>query len=116
VVRVKIVDKETLKSWRGRPDLFLMDARSRAAWDQSIAKIEFAHRFEPEKLSKMAVDIPKHKKLVLYCEDGETICPFLAQELKKMGFTNLYILEGGFRAWRGKDYAVVPKELKWRIK
>jgi rhodanese-related sulfurtransferase len=105
------VDKETLKSWLGQPDLFLMDVRGTSAWNRSIAKIEHSHRFDPEKFGKMAQDIPKNKKLVLYCEDGKTNCPIMAQELEKMGFTKLYLLEGGFRGWRGKEFPAVPKEL-----
>lgn len=110
---MKSVHKETLKSWLGDPDLFLMDVRTSTAWNRSIAKIEHAHRFEPERLSQMVRDIPKNRKLVLYCEDGETSCPFIAAELERMGFTNLFVLEGGFRAWRGKEYPSVPKELKY---
>ena len=105
------VDRETLKGWLGQSDLFLMDVRSATGWNNSIAKIEHAHRFDPEKLSKMVRDIPKNKKLVLYCEDGKTNCPMMAQELEKMGFTNLYLLEGGIQVWRGKEYPVVPKEM-----
>lgn len=108
---MKTVDKETLRSWLEDPNLFLMDVRSAAAWKRSIAKIERAHRFDPEKLGKMVQDIPKHKKLVLYCENGTTSCPVMSQELEKMGFTNLYLLEGGFQAWQGKEFPAVPKEL-----
>jgi len=108
---MKPVDKDTLKNWLGQPDLFLMDVRSASAWNRSIAKIEHAHRFDPEKLGKMAQDIPKNKKLVVYCEDGKTRCPVMIQELEKMGFTNLYLLKGGFRGWRGKEFPAVPKEL-----
>ena len=111
---MKTVDKETLKGWLGQPDLFLMDVRSAAGWRGSIAKIEHAHRFEPDRLGKMARDIPKNKKLVLYCEDGKTSCPFMVSELEKMGFTNLYVLEGGFQAWQGKEFLLVPKEWKPR--
>ena len=109
---MKIVDKETLRDWLGDPDLFLMDVRSTAARNHSIAKIEHSHRFDPEKLGKMTQDIPNNKKLVLYCEDGQTNCPVMVQELEKMGFTNLYLLEGGFQAWQGKEFSAVPKELE----
>lgn len=108
---MKVVNRETLKKWLGQADVFLMDVRSSTAWNRSIAKIEKAHRFDPERFSRMARDIPKNKKLVLYCEDGSTICPIMAQELEKMGFTKLYLLEGGFRSWQGKDYLTEPKEL-----
>jgi rhodanese-related sulfurtransferase len=109
---MKTVDQETLRNWLGDTDLFLMDVRSTSARNRSIAKIEHSHRFEPEKFGKMAQDIPKNKKLVLYCEDGKTNCPNIAKELEKMGFTKLYLLEGGFRGWRGKEFPAVPKELR----
>ena len=107
---MKTVDKETLRDWLGDPDLFLMDVRSTSERNHSIAKIEHSHRFDPEKFGKMAQDIPKNKKLVLYCEDGKTNCPGIAQKLEKMGFTKLYLLKGGFRSWRGKEFPAVPKE------
>ncbi len=110
---MKTVERETLKGWLGQPDLFLMDVRA-AGWQRSIAKIEHAHRFEPDRLGKMARDIPKNRKLVLYCEDGKTSSPFMAGELEKMGFSNVYVLQGGFQAWQGKDFPVVPKELEER--
>jgi rhodanese-related sulfurtransferase len=108
---MKTVDRETLKDWLGMSDIFLMDVRSAGAWKSSIAKIEHAHRFDPERFSKMVRDIPKNKKLVLYCEDGKTNCPSMAQELEKMGFTELYLLDGGLRVWQGKEFPMVPKEL-----
>ncbi|MCL4501808.1 MAG: rhodanese-like domain-containing protein [Deltaproteobacteria bacterium] len=109
---MKRVDKETLKSWLGQPGLFLMDVRSASAWNRSIAKIECSHRFAPEKFGKMLQDIPKNKKLVLYCEDGKTVSPILIQKLEKMGFTNLNLLEGGFQTWKGKEFPAVPKEVE----
>ena len=109
---MKSVDRETLKDWLGQSNLFLMDVRSETAWKRSIAKIEHAHRFDPQNLSKMIRDIPKNKKLVLYCEDGKASCRGIAQELEKMGFMNLYLLEGGIQVWRGKEYPMVPKEAR----
>ena len=99
---MKTVDQQTLRNWLEDADLFLMDVRSTSARNHSIAKIEHSHRFDPEKFGKMAQDIPKNKKLVLYCEDGKTNCPVIAQKLEKMGFTKLYLLEGGFGAGGGK--------------
>jgi len=34
----------------------------------------------------------------------------VAQELEKLGYSKVYVLEGGWRAWEGKEYPVVPKE------
>ena len=110
---MKFLNKETLKSWLGTPELFLIDVRSPQAFAQSIAKIEQAHRIEPGKLSTLAKNIPKNKKVVLYCENGLTECPPLAQELDQRGFKEVFVLQGGWKAWFGKDYATVPKELTY---
>lgn len=108
---MKSVDKATLKNWLGLPDLFLIDVRSSRAFDKSIAKIEQAHRIEPVHLPQVAGKISKDKKIVLYCENGRTECPNLAQELDRLGFKEVYVLEGGWQVWSGKEYPSVPKEL-----
>jgi rhodanese-related sulfurtransferase len=107
---VKSVSKETLKSWLGLSELFLADVRSCEAFGRSIAKIELAHRLEPDKVKTQARKIPKHLKVVLYCENGTTECPRVAVQLDKMGFKKVFVLEGGWQQWSGKDYPAVPKE------
>jgi rhodanese-related sulfurtransferase len=107
---VKCISKETLRSWLGRPELFLVDVRSPQAFARSIAKIELAHRIEPDKVPARAKDIPKNLKVVLYCENGAAECPRVALELDKMGFKKVFVLEGGWQGWSGKDYLAIPKE------
>jgi rhodanese-related sulfurtransferase len=106
---VKSINKETLKSWLGLPELVLLDVRSPQAFEQSIAKIEMAKRVEPAQLPTLARLISKNKKVVLYCENGKTQCPMLAQELGRMGFKEVYVLEGGWLGWSGKDYPPFPR-------
>lgn len=53
---------------------------------------------------------PRHKLLagaaerpvVLVCRNGQT-APGAAAQLKKAGFTRVYVLEGGVAAWQGAD-------------
>ncbi len=108
---MKSISKETLRNWLVLPELFLVDVRSPQAFARSIAKIELAHRIEPDKVPAQAKDIPKNRKVVLYCEDGATECPRVALELDKMGFKKVFVLEGGWHGWSGKDYLAVPKEV-----
>ena len=110
---MKFLNKETLKSWLGTPELFLIDVRSPQAFAQSIAKIEQAHRIDPAKLPNLAPDLPKDRKLVLYCEDGKTECPNVARQLRKLGFKEVFVLKGGWQTWYGKEYPAVPKELDY---
>lgn len=109
--KVKSINKETLKGWLGQPDLLLIDIRSPEAFGKSIAKIEGAHRIEPAKLPSLAGKLPKNQKVVLYCENGVTECPAMARELNRMGLKEVYVLEGGWHGWCGKEYPAVPKEL-----
>jgi rhodanese-related sulfurtransferase len=110
---VKSISKETLKRWLGLPEIFLIDVRSPQAYDRSIAKIEMAHRMEPARLPALAKEIPKKNKVVLYCENGTTQCPGVARQLGEMGFKQVFVLEGGWHGWKGKDYPAVPKELTY---
>jgi rhodanese-related sulfurtransferase len=107
---VESISKETLKSWLGQPELFLADVRSPEAFGRSIAKIELAQRLEPDKIKTQAKKIPKHLKVVLYCENGTTECPRIARQLDQMGFKQVFVLDGGWKHWSGKDYPAVPKE------
>lgn len=109
--KVKSISRETLRSWLGQPELFLVDVRSPQAFARSIAKIELAHRIEPDKVPAVAKDIPKNRKVVLYCENGTTECPRAALELGKLGFKKVFVLEGGWHGWSGKDYLAIPKEV-----
>jgi len=35
----------------------------------------------------------------------------VAQELERLGFSRVYILVGGWKAWEGKEYPTIPKDL-----
>ncbi len=65
---VNFVDPDTLKSWLGAPDLFLVDVRSPGTWRRSDIKIKGAVRGDPskDKVAAWGRDLPKDKKIVLY--------------------------------------------------
>jgi hypothetical protein len=60
------IDKETLRGWLGDPGVFIIDVRTQADWEGSPVKVEHAHRFDPQKVTEWAQDLPRDKKLVLY--------------------------------------------------
>jgi hypothetical protein len=61
------VTPETLNSWLGAPDLFVVDLRNAAAWEGSNVKIKGAHRLDPTQWTPAAAgDLPRQKRLVLY--------------------------------------------------
>ncbi len=58
-----------------------------------------------------AKNLPKDKKaeIVIYCRSGR-MSQIAAQQLVKMGYTNLRELKGGFNAWVAKGYQMIQRQ------
>lgn len=53
------------------------------------------------------VKVPKtDQEIVLYCGGGFRSA-LVADTLQKMGYTNVYSMDGGFRAWKDANYEIV---------
>jgi rhodanese-related sulfurtransferase len=61
------IDKETLKSWLGNPEVVILDVRVAKDWQGSDKKIKGAVRQDPKDVKTWAASLPKDKKIVLYC-------------------------------------------------
>jgi hypothetical protein len=61
------IDKETLKSWLGNPEVIILDVRQPKDWQGSDKKIQGAVRVDPHAVDTWAATLPKNKKIVLYC-------------------------------------------------
>lgn len=61
------VDKETLKSWLGDPGVMIVDVRAPRDWQTTKRKIPGALRRNPRAVQSWAGELPKDKKIVLYC-------------------------------------------------
>ena len=61
------VEKDTLKSWLGDPNVVLIDVRADNDWKASDKKIKGAVRQDPREVKAWAVGLAKEKKIVLYC-------------------------------------------------
>jgi rhodanese-related sulfurtransferase len=64
---VKRVDKDTVKGWLDDPAVMIIDVRASRDWSDSDKKIQGALRRNPNKVDSWAKDLPKDKKIVLYC-------------------------------------------------
>ncbi len=61
-----------------------------------------AFRVDPSRLRKSPhVTVPDDVDLVLYCSSGgDTVSARAAVALKRVGIDNVWVLEGGLKAWR----------------
>jgi rhodanese-related sulfurtransferase len=113
---MEMVDRDTARHWLGDLDYIFIDIRSKQEWEASTEKIERARHMDPDQVSKWGKELPKNKKIVLYCGDAKTHCPTVGKNLEKMGHSRIYVLDEGFMAWKYRGFPVVPKELEgWTV-
>jgi len=58
---------ETLKDWLNNPQVIIVDVRAPKDWEATAAKIKNARRREPVQVQDWAGELPREKKIVLYC-------------------------------------------------
>ncbi len=63
-----------------------------------------------DKAAQLVSELPKDKsaKIVVYCR-SDRMSRIAVEEWSKAGYTNLYDLVGGFRAWEDKGYPLINK-------
>lgn len=64
-----------------------------------------------DKAAQLVDKLPQDKsaKIVVYCRSGR-MSRIAVEEWSKAGYTNLYDLVGGFRAWVDKGYPLITKQ------
>jgi predicted sulfurtransferase len=61
------LDPATLKTWLSDPQVLILDVRQQRDWEGSDKKIKGAVREDPHDFKTWAANLPKGKKIVLYC-------------------------------------------------
>ena len=85
-----------LKQWKEEgKDFLLVDIRE--GWEREATNIGGMHIPTGDIMSRLS-EIPKDKDVVIYCERGIRSV-IVIQRLEAMGYTNLYNLAGGIKAW-----------------
>lgn len=107
--RIQQIDIEGLRRLRESGEPFLLvDVREESEWAAG-------HASGALHLSKGVIErdietrVPGHDtKMVLYCGGGFRSA-LAADNLQKMGYTNVISMDGGIRDWREKGYPLTGK-------
>jgi rhodanese-related sulfurtransferase len=102
--RIRQLTVDEVKSKLDRGESFhLVDVREESEWAKD-------HLPKAIHLSKGIIErdiearVPsQHAEIILYCGGGYRSA-LAADNLQKMGYTNVYSMDGGIREWRGKAY------------
>jgi len=97
---VQRIDARTLgEELESEDPPLVIDARGTDRWTQSGVAISGAVRVPPNELSAYMGRIPHSAKLVIYCDrPRELLSKRVAITLLKYGYTNVSVLQGGFKA------------------
>lgn len=105
--RIKECTVADVVAWQTANETFrLVDVREESEWNRG-------HLPSAEHLGKGIIErdvedkIPDHsEKMVLYCGGGYRSA-LAADNLQKMGYTNVISMDGGFRGWQDADLQIV---------
>ncbi|WP_224335581.1 rhodanese-like domain-containing protein [Haloprofundus halobius] len=111
VVNVPLVPADVAYYWYARGEARIVDARSAAAYDvshvfgavQSIAP-DGVERNDP------TTDWPKSDRIVVYCDCPNYLSSQRAATLIENGYTNVYAIEEGYRAWVDSEYPMAGSD------
>ena len=105
---VQSIKPEDLKKLiESKSDLVVVDTQPKSAYD--IGHIPGAVNFPWASQIKTPSNLPRNKLLVLYCacsheEDSSDVAE---QLVKKFGYKQVKVLEGGWLRWQELDYPIV---------
>lgn len=105
--RIKEVTIDDVLSWQAaKEDFIFMDVREDHEWQAGRAQgaIHLGRGILERDIEKVVED--KDRKVVLYCGGGYRSA-LAADNMQKMGYTNVLSMAGGIRAWRERN---LPEE------
>lgn len=85
---------------RKHADVILLDIRSESeAREEGFIPGSVRAEWKTTSFADMARRFPKQRPLVVFCQSGKR-SEMAAEALVQHGFTRVYLLEGGYEAWR----------------
>jgi len=111
---VPMMTKDELKAMLGNPDLVIFDVRLGSDYFSSDLKIKGAVRPIGRCVGDAALSYPKGKTFVLYCSSPNEVTSIsslkhILEEHRMNGYTNLYVLRGGWDEWVKAGYPTEKK-------
>jgi rhodanese-related sulfurtransferase len=106
--RVKELSVDQVKAKVDRGEKFhLVDVREDSEWaiDHVAGAIHLGKGIIERDAEQRLPD--KAAEIILYCGGGFRSA-LAADNLQKMGYTNVYSMDGGIRTWREKKYPLSP--------
>lgn len=102
--RIKEVTVDQVKAKLDKGEKFhLVDVREESEWAKDhLPKAEHLSKGIIERDIEQRIPDP-NAEIILYCGGGFRSA-LAADNLQKMGYTNVYSMDGGIRAWREKGY------------
>jgi glyoxylase-like metal-dependent hydrolase (beta-lactamase superfamily II) len=100
----KITVKELARKVLNHEDLFIIDARNTDDFDdwkiegKNIEIINAPYFDLLEGVDSIVDKLPKNKEIYVICAKGGS-SEFVAQQIAEAGFTDVYSIEGGMKAW-----------------
>lgn len=86
-------------------DMVLLDVRTKAEYDEAHIAGSILIPYPAQDFESRAAALDAGKTYLLYCRSGNRSSS-AAGVLDKLGFENLYNLEGGLKAWIAEDMPV----------
>ncbi|MEM6719460.1 MAG: rhodanese-like domain-containing protein [Bacteroidota bacterium] len=97
---IKILDVAAFKEAISAENIQLVDVRTKLEYNaghiENAANIDF---FDRSNFNENFAEFDREKPVYLYCRSGHR-SQRAAKKLVKIGFTKIYDLKGGYKAWK----------------
>jgi rhodanese-related sulfurtransferase len=96
-----------LKEMLAQKDFFLVNVHVPYAGELAQTDAFIPYTDIEQNLAKLPID--KNAKILLYCSSGH-MSGIAANTMVKLGYTNLWNLEGGMAAWQNAAYSLIQNK------
>ena len=104
---MQYIDAKTLKLWlHSDEELAVLDVREHGQYGESHLFLASSLPFSRLEYEIVRLAPRKNVKIVLYDEDGQSVCLQAAKALELLGYSNLFVLNGGTQAWSAAGYTL----------